>query len=136
MESQPVIVRRSVRHDVVMRAAISVAPEHAGRVRLSQASGARDGWLDVDVVDFAAGGLGFISSVFLPRKCLLTMRIFGPEPDSPALATLPLRVQRVAMTDRRPAYLIGTAFEKPNVEATEKIDELMSLLGNESAAAT
>jgi hypothetical protein len=134
METQPVIVRKSVRHDVVMRAAVCVSPEHAAKVRFSQAAGARDGWLDVDVVDFATGGLGFVSSVFIPRRCVLTVRIFGPEPDSPARATLPVRVQRVAMTDRRPAYLVGTAFEKPAPEAVAAIDSLMDLLGSESGA--
>ena len=39
-----------------------------------------------------------------------------------------VRVQRVIMTDRRPAYLIGTAFDCPDQRALEQIDGLLGRL--------
>lgn len=114
-----------------MRARVAVAAEHAGIVRLSAASGARDGWIDADVVDFSLGGIGFMTSVWLPRQCILRVQILGPSDQNETLMDSPLRVMRVTMTDRRPAYLIGTAFAQPmSAEATAQVNDILQRLGD------
>ncbi|MDX2133028.1 MAG: PilZ domain-containing protein [Planctomycetota bacterium] len=124
----PVIVRNSIRYDVCLRGMVSVIDEQVGGVRLTTASGVRNGWLDVDVVDLATGGLGFISSIFFPRRVLLRVRVLGQGDTPPTLLECTARVQRVCMTDRRPAYLMGCAFEAQTPQADAQLAALIGLL--------
>jgi hypothetical protein len=130
-EQQDTIVRRSVRYDVSIRACVAVLPEHAGVLKFAGGSGARDGWVEVDVVDFSSSGVGIMSPVFLPRRLLLTVRLFGPQPGDKAIVEVPVRVQRVCMTDRRPGYLVGTSFADPSPESAAQINRLLQLLAGD-----
>jgi hypothetical protein len=125
------IVRRSVRHDVLIRGAVAVMSEHSGLVRFAAAAGARDGWVDVDLVDFSFSGVGFMSPVYVPRRVLLLVRLMGYGQDSPVIMEAPVRVQRTTMTDRRPVYLVGTAFADPSEQSIEQINRLLELLEGE-----
>ncbi|CAG1008131.1 hypothetical protein PHYC_03524 [Phycisphaerales bacterium] len=133
MDQQPqVIVRNSVRHDLCLRGAVSIVPEGDGGVRFAPPAGAKDGWLEVDIVDIGTGGLGFISLVFLPRKTLLDVRVYGAGAEGVLLLTIRSRVQRVCMTDRRPAYLMGCSFDNLTPECRRELDALLiSLAGVE-----
>ena len=106
---EPLAIRRHSRLDVSLRGKFMVAPEHKGIVRFT-ATGP-GGWLDADIVDLSEGGLAFMSTVFVPRRTILAVRMLGPTEAIQPLVELTLRIQRVQMTDRRPAYLIGGAFE-------------------------
>jgi len=129
MDQQPhVIVRTSVRHDLCLRGLVKFVPEGAGGVRLSTAAGAKDGWVDVDVVDLASGGLGFISTVFFPRRSLMKLRVMGPGEGSPVVLEAAVRVQRVHMTDRRPAYLLGCSFDSLSDAERGQLDSLFAAL--------
>lgn len=124
--------RQAARFDIALPARIRVAPAHQGDVRFTPLTGARDGWLSVDLVDFSAGGVGFISSVFIPRRCLLEIRVYGVGSRGHA-QEVPLveglaRAQRTVMTDRRPAYLVGTAFEQPSPALRDQIETVLALL--------
>lgn len=125
MHSQDSIVRRSVRHDVVMRGQFSIHPEHAGQLRLASSSSAREGWVDVDIVDFGAGGLGFVSTEFLPRRAMVIVRVRDPRQASSVLLEVPARVVRVMMTDRRPAYLVGVSFDRLTTFTAGQVDALL-----------
>jgi hypothetical protein len=129
-----IIIRQSARHDVCLRGLVRIAPESAGIVKFARASGAKDGWCEVDIVDLSSGGVGFISMLFLPRRTLLTLQVFGNVPEAPPLATFNCRIQRVCMTDRRPAYLIGAAVELPDAEARTGLERLLMLFENPGAA--
>lgn len=120
------IFRQTARMDLSLPARVSVAPEHAGVVRFTSFAGVREGWLDVDLVDFSSKGVGFMTSVFIPRRCLLSLRILshGAEPKRVLVEGL-ARVQRVVMTDRRPGYLIGTSFEVMTSELHAQIEEVV-----------
>jgi hypothetical protein len=132
-EQNQSIVRRSVRYDVLIKASMSVLPEHGGLIRFAAGSGARAGWVDVDLVDFSSSGVGLMSSVFVPRRALINVRLYGYGQAAPVILEAPVRVQRVYMTDRRPAYLIGTSFADPPQQSIEQINRLMELLaGSES----
>jgi hypothetical protein len=130
-----VIVRRSVRYDVGIRGSVAIAADHAQLVRFGGGAGTREGWLDVDVVDFSSSGMGMMSQVFIPRRSLLLVRAYGYGPGAPVIVEVPVRVQRVCMTDRRPAYLIGTAFADPPPKSIEQINALLRLLEGEDEPA-
>lgn len=124
------IFRKSARFDLSLPSRIRVSEAHGRMVSLTASAGVKQGWLPVDVVDFSAGGLGLLSGVFVPRRCVLDVEIFTVENDRRQLVLSGVvRVQRVVMTDRRPAYLIGAAFESPSEEQVEQIERLLELLG-------
>jgi len=137
-DGRDLIVRRNQRYDLVLPARFVVDDMHLDHVRYS--GGGRDGWLDVDLMDFSAGGVGFMCDVFIPRKALLLVRIFPPgsnlsdqpidEEQIPLLEGT-VRVQRVIMTDRRPGYLVGTSFTEPSQKLDKQIDEMLDLLNDD-----
>ncbi|MFG0245835.1 MAG: PilZ domain-containing protein [Phycisphaerales bacterium JB052] len=123
------IVRRSVRFEIAMPARIRVAPHHAEILNFSKGVCDEDRWIEVDVIDFAAGGLGFIIDVFLPRNVDLEIEVFDfHDKTNPPLLTSTLRVQRVLMTDRRPAYQIGCSFTDQNDESKAQVESLIEKL--------
>lgn len=125
------IYRKAARFDLSLPARLRVAEAHAKPVSLTASAGVRQGWLPVDLVDFSAGGIGLLASVFIPRRCLIEVEIFGVEGDRERVAISGVaRTQRVVMTDRRPAYLIGACFERPTEEQQRQIARLLELLGD------
>jgi hypothetical protein len=128
MKNQQNMVRQSVRYDIVMRASMAVDPAHAQDLRFAAGAGHRDGWVDLDIIDFSANGVGMVSPVFVPRRTLLVVRAFSFGPEPAMILEAPVRVQRVCMTDRRPAYLVGTSFVDPSPEVLNQINSVLQLL--------
>ncbi len=127
MAQSGLIIRRSVRHEIVLPAKVRVAPDHAEAVRFAKGVTDADGWINVDLVDFASGGAGFISGVYLPRGVILELRIPAPDAtDGPPLVSTRTRVVRVQMTDRRPAYLVGVAYLNPDDDAITQINAMLA----------
>ncbi len=123
------IVRRNARYEVALPARLRVAGEHQAIVAFGAATGAQDGWVNTDVLDFGSGGVGMISQYFVPRGVVLDVEIMSLEDQGgEILLACRVKVQRVVMTDRRPAYLIGTAFAGQSPESLKKIDDLITLL--------
>lgn len=134
MAQSGLIIRRSVRHEIVMPAQVRVAPEHAEGVRYARGITDSDGWIQVDLVDFATGGAGFISTVYFPRGVVLELRIPSPnEPNAAPLVVARTRAVRVQMTDRRPAYLIGVAYVDPDETTTAQIDSMLARIEGTAA---
>jgi hypothetical protein len=125
------MARQSVRYDVSIRGCAAVAPANQEDLRFGAGAGARDGWVDLDIVDFSSNGIGMISPVFIPRRTNLIVRAYSYGENSQIILEVPVRVQRVCMTDRRPAYLIGTAFAEPGPEAARQINALLALLADD-----
>ncbi len=125
--------RRTQRHDVALRVRLSLMPESSSQVRLTQASGVRDGWIEADLVDLASGGAGLLSPVYIPRLALVTIRISGEHAQGQEI-DLNARVQRVIMTDRRPMYLIGTSFDVTPADQRERLHTLLDRFHSENAA--
>lgn len=126
------IVRRNARYEVALPARLRVAGEHQGIVAFGAASGARDGWVEADVLDFGSGGVGLMSPQFVPRGVNLDLEIMSlAEQGGEVLLACRVKVMRVAMTDRRPAYLVGTAFAGKSPESLKRIDDLITLLEGE-----
>lgn len=134
-ESGGFVVRRSRRHDVSLPVQITVASEHAPLVRLTSASPGRDGMIEADVVDLSSGGLAFVASMWLPRKCKLQFQAFAPGKRDHVVLAGRMIVQRLTMVDRRPGYLIGTSFEQPmDPGFASQLDALLRSFGEEEAA--
>lgn len=131
-ETHGLVVRRFKRHDVALDAAMCVAPEHMGLVRFSATSGARDGAIDVVLVDASDGGLGLMSPVFIPKRTIVRVTARSPmgKSDKPLLDTY-VQIRRVVMTDRRPAYLLGGSFANFNDDRRAEFERFMAILDGE-----
>ncbi len=123
-----VIVRKAIRHDVAIRAAIRVAPVHADIVRLSNSSSAQNGWLVVDCIDASLSGLGFIATTFFPRMTRIEARLHRGAEGEEVLVECPCIIRRVIMTDRRPAYHLGCSFGDMSPEVQAKIEAILNSL--------
>ncbi len=128
---QELAVRQTQRHDVALKGRMAIAPDHAALVRLAQAAGGKDGWIDIDVMDVSVGGLALLSPVFLPRRVMTIVRILGTQAGEVMLET-PATVQRVVMTDRRPMYLLGLLVN-PTESSSAQMNLLLKKLGDEGA---
>ncbi len=129
VEPPGLTVRQAVRFELVLPVRLTMAPVDRAAVRWSAAIGGPEGWVDADLVDFSSGGIGVMSPVFVPRKARVRLKVFGidggqGEPLLDAIA----RVQRVAMTDARPAYLLGTSFEAPDEATVRQINDMIGRL--------
>lgn len=128
------LLRRTTRHAVSLRALISVSPVHRPMVRLSPSLGGRDAWLSCDIIDFSGGGVGVITNCFFPRGCRVWVKLLTSEAENPrTLFAVECTVNRVVMTDRRPAYLLGLGWHEPTDAIKEKIAEVLDLLEGEGA---
>lgn len=122
------VVRKNVRHDVALRAAVSITGYCTDIVRLSPAANAPTGWLDLDCVDLSLGGVGFASPVFFPRQTKLKVKLFSPSESNKVILECVCVVRRVIMTDGRPAYHLGTSFDDMSEEMRLKAEQLLAMV--------
>jgi hypothetical protein len=134
VERSEVIVRRTLRHDVAIRAAFCVSGPHQQLVRLSPAAGLTAGWVECDCVDAGLGGVGLITTVFVPRLSQLRVRLYSAGESKEIILEATGVVRRVIMTDRRPAYHLGISFHELDDKGHAQIASLMSLLGSDAVA--
>lgn len=129
MSSSGLIVRRSERFEISLPGRVRVAAHHAEALNFAKGVAGPDRWINVDVIDFASGGLGFIADVFMPRNVDLEVEIlnFQGQTDNAAL-NCTMRIKRVQMTDRRPAYQIGCSFINVDQDVQDQIDALIDRL--------
>ena len=130
MTEQAMNIRQAQRFDVAFRGRFAVAPASSGAVRFAPSSGARDGWIDADFVDMSQGGCGFMSPLFVPRGCHVRLQVLSVD-GSKALIDGLACIQRVIMTDRRPAYLVGASFRGQTPEFREQVNALLAGLAGE-----
>lgn len=111
MSNTGLIVRRTERFEISLPARVRVAMQHLEFVQFTKGVADTDRWINVDVVDFAQGGVGFVTEVFFARALDLELEIPNlADPSQNAMLRCEMQVKRVQMTDRRPGYLIGCAF--------------------------
>ena len=131
MADSGLIVRRSVRFEISLPGRVRVAPHHADALGFAKGVTGEDRWIEVDIVDFAQGGLGFMTTVFFPRHVDLEIDIPGfHEGDEESLLRCMSKVQRVQMTDRRPAYKIGSSFIELEDAQKQQIETLLDRLSS------
>ncbi|MFG0326732.1 MAG: PilZ domain-containing protein [Phycisphaerales bacterium JB037] len=127
MGEQPGLsIRRNRRHELLLPGEVVVDEVHRSQVRLAGARAGEVEAVSVDIVDFSSGGLGVVSETFFPKKCRLIVRVFPlGQPEAEPILEAPVRVQRIVMTDRRPAYLIGTSFDGLSDEQRRGVEALI-----------
>ena len=123
------MMRRSEWHDIALPAKVRVAQEHREAVVYAKGITDENGWLQVELVDFSMGGFGFATPYFFPRGVNLEIRISSPVVgDDRVLLDCVIRVMRVQMTDRRPAYMCGASFSEMNDELEARVQALLDVL--------
>lgn len=127
------IVRRNTRYDVSIRAAMSVSEQHAGSVRFGPSAGGKDGWVECDCVDLSMGGLGLLTTVFVPRPTVVRVRLFNSSEACALVLECECVVRRVLMTDRRPAYHLGCSFGTLSDEQLRQVEALIASVATEVA---
>lgn len=127
------VIRRSDRHEIMLPVRLRVHEPDRAQVRLSARSGQREGWVSGDLVDLASGGMGVVTSVYLPRGCVADVQVlsFAEAAEEPLLEVR-ARVRRVVMTDRRPAYLVGLLFMDPTDEQSAALRDLLGRISGET----
>ncbi len=134
MSRSGLLVRRTERFDISLPAQVRIAKQHVEMVLFAKGVAGDDRWIDVDVVDFSEGGVGFAVESFFPRSVDLELRILqGRDSASEVLLQCEMKVKRVQMTDRRPAYLVGCSFQGVDEQGQQSIQTLINrLLGDGS----
>lgn len=135
-KKQGLIVREFQRHELVLPASISVAPEHQTVVRFSSTVCERDGWVSATLTDFSPGGIGLMVPVYIPRCCVLRIRVKSLEGVKQVdVLDVTVRVQRIRMTDRRPGFLMGTSYAGVTDAQRDAIEALATHLEGPATAA-
>ncbi len=126
MSKSGLVIRKNERHEVSLPARARVAYSHAELIKFANGVANPDGWIDVHLIDFSSNGIGLITTNFFPRGSLIEVEVpdIGEESES-VMINCQMRVMRVQMTDRRPAYLIGGAYTEIDDELESQIENLM-----------
>jgi len=132
MASSGLIIRQNERYEVSLPARVRVAHAHLDAVRFSRGVADPEGWLEAHLLDFSVAGAGFVTDIFLPKGAVFELEIPDPsDPDAEPLFHGTVRIMRIQMTDRRPAYLIGSALTQQDAETEAQIERLMTRLSGE-----
>ena len=114
-------VRQHERHACDVPVRIFASGSSAEVVRLTRvgAEGAA-----ARIVDYSKGGIGLRSPVYFPLTCNIRLRLMTPA----ASVDVDLRVQRVTMVDRTPAYYVGTSFDSATPAQQDAVARLLAAL--------
>jgi hypothetical protein len=114
-------VRQHERHacDVPVRIFASGATADIVRLTRVGAEGAA-----VRIVDYSKGGIGLRSPFYFPLTGTLRLRLMT----ATATIEVDLRVQRVSMVDRTPAYYVGTSFDASHPSQQDAAASLLAAL--------
>jgi hypothetical protein len=105
----PTHARQFERHEARYEARIEPHPDHADQFRLTLP----DALLGLAVVDVSEGGLGLLSSTYLPRNMRLMLHISNVTAcgdAAPRDLTIRAVVRRCVMVDHKPTYRAGLQF--------------------------
>ena len=98
MPSSRLIVRRTERFEISLPARVRVASGCMDIVPFAKGIANDERWIDVDVVDFAHGGIGFVSGIFFARSLDLKIEVSNfQDPEAELFIQCKMRVKRVQM---------------------------------------
>lgn len=126
-QNSDLAVRRHERYLCDFPAQVDIAPASAKAIRLSQSAVGTNGLVLASVCDCSSGGLGIKCPVFLPLTAHIKVSLTIPGNSGKTLIAV-LRIQRVAMTDRKPTYYVGGAFEGMDDNQLAAVGDLMAEL--------
>jgi hypothetical protein len=92
-----------------------------------------EGKVPARVTDFSGGGLSLSSPVFFPSSVFVAVSMEPPGGKGKRLDFV-IRVQRVAMADRKPSYYVGGAFGSMNPEQQAAVASVLASLRASGAA--
>lgn len=127
-EQPQLTVRRSQRRSIGFDADFTIDAGHAEEVRFAPVVSLRNGALPMTAVDLSDGGVGVVSTTFLPVRLRGAIRLRSPLEGEDALFEAPVAVRRVAMIDRRPGYQIGLAFTDSSDAFSARLDAFLALV--------
>ena len=123
-------VRRHERYLCDLAASISVqGPE----VRLARAALGAQGRLNARLVDVSRGGMSLSTSVYLPPTVRISISVTISDAQGERTLVAEGRVHRSAMTDRKPSYYIGAAFEGQDSAREAAVEQLIQALRDAGA---
>jgi c-di-GMP-binding flagellar brake protein YcgR len=136
-------VRQHEREGILVPVELIIGGASAAQVRLSPSSNARTAHtIRGEAVDISSGGMGLRCRHFVPRMCEGTLRVFAPSTnrtgdegsgDGELMFEQQIKVRRVVLIGREPAYALGVAFVDPTPDLDRRIDELFGRLQHSSA---
>lgn len=126
-------IRQFERKDLQVNGNACPHAESASVLSFSPDSGIGASGFPILVTDLSEGGLGFRSGVFVPRRCLLQLRLNLP---GEAPTEFAVRIQRVTMIDRTPTYALGAAFVLQDRPESERIARLVDQISKQSHASS
>ena len=135
-------IRRHARERVELPVQFVVDESHRPQVRFSSRSTAVDRHtIRGTATDLSRGGLGIECTLYVPRMCEGTVRIYDPTPVGTGGDGLPIyeirfqhavKVRRVSMASHDPTFAIGVAFIDAPPDIEQRVAELLEMAGVES----
>lgn len=119
-------VRGYERYQCNLISLVRVESEHAKLIRVDKSAPGAGGPATVHIVDLSMGGVGLRSPLFFPLSTKLVLSIHPPEALGIDAVEVGLRVQRVIMLDRTPAYYLGTAYDNLTPKQSELISGMLA----------
>jgi hypothetical protein len=129
-QTDNLVVRQHERVRCSLPCKLTIAPEHAALVALTPASADATGALAATLVDLSRGGCAIRTRTFLPK---MTRLLLTAQAGADTL-TLTLRVMRVFMLDRSPAYELGTATVDLGPADAEQLARIINTLASTAPA--
>lgn len=135
-QTRGLTVRQHEREGASVPFEFVVSPTQASQVRFSTSSTAiGPQMIRGEAMDISAGGMGLQCRQFLPRLCEGTVRVFAPQSDPPGalggtdelelMFEQQVKVRRVRLIGREPAYSLGVAFMDGGPALDQKIASLL-----------
>jgi PilZ domain len=121
------VVRQHERLLCRLGAQLRVDESHTSQIALSRNVGEGTGSFGCAIVDCSRGGLGLETTFFLPRSCRIMVIVTDAQGTKMEFAA---RVQRVAMTDRKPTYYLGVAFTTSGDVHDQRVMTLLKAASN------
>ncbi|MFG0258199.1 MAG: PilZ domain-containing protein [Phycisphaerales bacterium JB043] len=126
--SDQLTIRSSLRRVIGLDADFTLDSEHMHIVRLTGNVTLRNGAIPATAVDISDGGVGVLTTTFVPKRSLGTLRILNPRDNTLSLFSSRVRVARSQMVDRRPGYMLGLLFEDDSEGFEERLMEFLAMV--------
>jgi hypothetical protein len=124
-------VRRHERYLCDFPASITVS---GPAVTLAKAALGHQGKLQARLVDVSRGGMGLAAQTYLPSSCRITISVTVPDGSGKERTiSATAKVHRSAMTDRKPTYYIGAAFDGDDSARDGAVEKFIQMLRDSGA---
>lgn len=136
VESGGLTVRRFERHEMSLPVQVALDEQSPVTVRLGRSSGIGTSF-NASLVDLGQGGLGLESPCFLPRQCMLRVKLLADPGSMLPEFEATVRVMRTRMSSKEPRYALGCSFVDPSAALQQSVEDVLAAIaaGNREEAA-